>query len=398
MTAGDGTEPTQRSAPWWLERRDDGHRPAAARGPGSRRGFGRTWWGRAWVDALEHRAELDPGRLARGRSYARRGAVIRMDVAPGLVMASVQGSRPTPYTVTVVVPTFDASGWTAVLEAIGAQIGRTAALLDGELPPEVVDDVASAGLDLLPGAGEVRPSCSCPDQVRALQACRGGLFPDRRPAGRRSVRAAVAAWAPARRRAGRTPVAAYVRQLCRRSGAGILNPAWRREPDRPGPPGPVQRRGTAGRPGAAPSAGATWPAGRPGIRSAIRVGARPGGAADGGHPRRRAGLAARHRRGGRTRRCRGPGAGGRFRRFGPVGADACLPRTTPPAAPTGYPRKLLRRISKHSTAAALATFKDSTFPAIGMLTHSLTYAPTSGLTPPLSLPNTNAAYGGTSMS
>ncbi len=165
MTAGDGTEPTQRSAPWWLERRDDGHRPAAARGPGSRRGFGRTWWGRAWVDALEHRAELDPGRLARGRSYARRGAVIRMDVAPGLVMASVQGSRPTPYTVTVVVPTFDASGWTAVLEAIGAQIGRTAALLDGELPPEVVDDVASAGLDLLPGAGEVRPSCSCPDQV-----------------------------------------------------------------------------------------------------------------------------------------------------------------------------------------------------------------------------------------
>jgi uncharacterized Zn finger protein len=153
---------TGRSAPWWLDR-DEGHRPPAARGPGSRRDFGRTWWGRAWIDALEHKAELDPGRLARGRSYARRGAVVRMDVAPGLVMASVQGSRLAPYTVTVVVPTFGERGWDSVLDAIAAQIGRTAALLDGELPPDVVQDVASAGLDLLPGAGEVRPSCSCPD-------------------------------------------------------------------------------------------------------------------------------------------------------------------------------------------------------------------------------------------
>src|SRR6266536_2524644 len=55
--------------------------------------------------------------------------------------------------------------WDQVLEAISAQLGHAAAMLDGELPPEVAADVAAAGLDLLPGAGEVGPRCSCPDEA-----------------------------------------------------------------------------------------------------------------------------------------------------------------------------------------------------------------------------------------
>ncbi|GAA5022032.1 SWIM zinc finger family protein [Actinopolymorpha pittospori] len=152
-----------RSGTWWAEESEAHHRLPAAKGAGSRRAFGQTWWGRAWIDALEHRAALDPGRLSRGRSYARRGAVAQLQVASGLVMASVQGSRPIPYTVTVRIPTFSPDEWTRVLDAVGAQIGRVAALLDGELPPEVVSDVAAAGLELLPGPGEIRPACSCPD-------------------------------------------------------------------------------------------------------------------------------------------------------------------------------------------------------------------------------------------
>ena len=34
-----------------------------------------TWWGQAWVEALEQRARLDPNRLPRGRDYAGSGAV-----------------------------------------------------------------------------------------------------------------------------------------------------------------------------------------------------------------------------------------------------------------------------------------------------------------------------------
>jgi len=53
--------------------------------------------------------------------------------------------------------------WDRLLDAVAARASHTAALLDGELPPEVVADAASAGVDLLPGAGEVGPRCSCPD-------------------------------------------------------------------------------------------------------------------------------------------------------------------------------------------------------------------------------------------
>ena len=151
-------------APWqgWRRKGEDAGLPAA-KGAGSRRSFGATWWGRAWLEALEQRARLDPGRLSRGRSYARRGSVLELTVTPGEVEAVVQGSRVTPYQVTVRIRAFSTAEWDAVLAIVSAQIGRVAALLDGELPPEVVDDVHAAGLDLLPGAGEVLTNCSCPD-------------------------------------------------------------------------------------------------------------------------------------------------------------------------------------------------------------------------------------------
>jgi hypothetical protein len=61
------------------------------------------------------------------------------------------------------VRVLNAEEWDRVLDAIAAQIGHAAALLDGELLPEVADDVRSAGTDLLPGPGELQPRCSCPD-------------------------------------------------------------------------------------------------------------------------------------------------------------------------------------------------------------------------------------------
>src|SRR5207244_1033907 len=80
--------------------------------------------GEAWLEALEHRARLDPGRLSRGRSYARRGSVLELTVSPGEVEAAVQGSRVTPYQVTVRIRAFSADEWNAVLDIVSAQIGR----------------------------------------------------------------------------------------------------------------------------------------------------------------------------------------------------------------------------------------------------------------------------------
>jgi uncharacterized Zn finger protein len=127
--------------------------------------FGRTWWGRAWVDALEQRARLDPNRLPRGRDYARSGAVGELTLAPGEARAQVQGRKTEPYEVRIRVRRFTDEEWDRVLTAISARLGHAAALLDGELPPEIAEDAAGAGLDLLPGGGEIGPRCSCPDDA-----------------------------------------------------------------------------------------------------------------------------------------------------------------------------------------------------------------------------------------
>jgi uncharacterized Zn finger protein len=151
-----------RSSDGWYEHQPRRPGPSAPRTAG-RKPFGVSWWGQAWVEALEQRARLDPNRLPRGRTYARTGAVGVLTLAPGEILADVQGSRRSPYKVRVRVRPFDEAEWHRLLDALAAEIGHTAALLDGELPAGVADDVRSVGLDLLPGAGELQPRCSCPD-------------------------------------------------------------------------------------------------------------------------------------------------------------------------------------------------------------------------------------------
>src|SRR5260370_12632874 len=64
-----------------------------------RGGIGETWWSKRWVGVLE---SFSLGtRLTRGRSYARQGQVISIDVEPGIAKATAHGSPPTPYNVNI---------------------------------------------------------------------------------------------------------------------------------------------------------------------------------------------------------------------------------------------------------------------------------------------------------
>lgn len=134
-------------------------RRAPARG---KRAFAGTWWGRAWVVALEDSA-LDAGRLARGRTYARAGAVGEITVTPGAITAPVQGSRPRPYRTAVRVPVLDDAAWDTLLDAIAARAAHVAALLDGEMPETLADAADAADVPVLPRPHEFDPHCSCPD-------------------------------------------------------------------------------------------------------------------------------------------------------------------------------------------------------------------------------------------
>ncbi|MEV5320850.1 SWIM zinc finger family protein [Streptomyces sp. NPDC052687] len=131
--------------------------PARRSGDGAR--FAETWWGNAWITALEEGA-LDADRLARGRGYAEQGHVDAITVTPGLVLAYVHGSRPRPYRVQIRLRTLDDADWERFLDAAADRPGHIAALLDKEMPHAL----AEGDVPLLPGPGDLEPRCSCPDR------------------------------------------------------------------------------------------------------------------------------------------------------------------------------------------------------------------------------------------
>ncbi|MFE0652156.1 SWIM zinc finger family protein [Streptomyces sp. NPDC059534] len=119
--------------------------------------FAATWWGNAWVEALED-AALDAARLARGKAYAGRGHVDAITVTPGRVVAYVHGSRPRPYRTEIRMRTLGDDGWERFLDEAAARPDHIAALLDKDVPHAL-----EAVTGLLPAPGDLVPDCSCPD-------------------------------------------------------------------------------------------------------------------------------------------------------------------------------------------------------------------------------------------
>lgn len=124
------------------------------------RGFAQTWWGRAWLKALED-AALDSGQLKEGRRLARAGAVGAVAVRPGRVTAVVQDRDGTAHRADVLLQELSEEHWDRFLGMAAEQSGHIAALLDREMPPHLVEDAATAGVDLLPGLGDLEAECDC---------------------------------------------------------------------------------------------------------------------------------------------------------------------------------------------------------------------------------------------
>ncbi|HEX5691834.1 MAG TPA: SWIM zinc finger family protein [Roseiflexaceae bacterium] len=124
--------------------------------------FGKSWWAGRWIAALERL--VDAGRLQRGRSYARSGQVLNLDITPGHVASRVQGSSRTPYRVSIDVTPLDDRAWDAVADAMASQAIFAAKLLAGEMPQNIEEAFAAAKVSLFPDKrGDLETDCSCPD-------------------------------------------------------------------------------------------------------------------------------------------------------------------------------------------------------------------------------------------
>lgn len=120
--------------------------------------------GARWLALIEG---MDNGRLRRGRSYARAGHVASVAFTEEGVDARVRGSSYTPYHVRIRIPPIPGPVWEAVLEGIAADAQLVAAVLTGDLPPEIERLLAEHHQRLFPTTlvdGE--DDCTCYDWSR----------------------------------------------------------------------------------------------------------------------------------------------------------------------------------------------------------------------------------------
>jgi uncharacterized Zn finger protein len=129
----------------------------------SKRGaFASKWWGKRWIQTLE--SYNIGARLARGRSYARKGQVANLEISKGQVSAQVQGTMSGAYRITINFKTFTPEQWQQIIKKLGEQPIFSAQLLGNEMPEDIETVFDAEKLPLFPKKQrDLETSCSCPD-------------------------------------------------------------------------------------------------------------------------------------------------------------------------------------------------------------------------------------------
>jgi len=124
--------------------------------------YGKTWWGQEWLKSLAH-IDYD-NRLPRGRAYANKGAVLMLATSGNVTYSRVQGSRRTPYRVTLGVPEFTHLQKENFLDELVKDPYLVSMLLKRDLPSSIINVINRLKLPLFPTTWrDLEMECSCPD-------------------------------------------------------------------------------------------------------------------------------------------------------------------------------------------------------------------------------------------
>jgi uncharacterized Zn finger protein len=132
-----------------------------------------TFWGKAWCDNMESYRDFE-SRLPRGRSYARNGSVLDLQIAPGKVTALVSGSS--LYKVAIDIAQLSKKKWGAIRVDCAGGIDSLVELLQGKLSKAVMERLCRQDGGLFPKPSEIRFSCTCPDFASMCKHVAAALY------------------------------------------------------------------------------------------------------------------------------------------------------------------------------------------------------------------------------
>ena len=132
-----------------------------------------TFWGKAWCDNMESYRDFE-SRLPRGRSYARNGSVLDLQIAPGKVTALVSGSS--LYRVAIDITQLSNKKWQAIRADCAGGIDSLVELLQGKLSKAVMERLCRQDAGLFPRPSEIRFSCTCPDFASMCKHVAAALY------------------------------------------------------------------------------------------------------------------------------------------------------------------------------------------------------------------------------
>ena len=119
-----------------------------------------SFWGQAWCENLERYSDF-ANRLPRGRTYARNGSVIDLQIERGKIRALVSGSE--IYKISIAIKTLAAPAWKRIKQDCSQSINSLIDLLQGKFDQGVMQRLTQAEGGLFPKPAEIEMDCSCPD-------------------------------------------------------------------------------------------------------------------------------------------------------------------------------------------------------------------------------------------
>ena len=137
------------------------------------RTIARTFWGKNWCDNLETYSDYE-SRLPRGRTYARNGSVVDLQIASERITALVSGSD--LYEVSISVQPLEQKLWQSVLDECAGNVASVVELLQGNISGAVMEVVTRRGSGLFPVPKQISFRCSCPDGAAMCKHVAAALY------------------------------------------------------------------------------------------------------------------------------------------------------------------------------------------------------------------------------